>query len=203
MSANFAEPEDRTVIDGIRMGGRIREEFWRLVVERWGDYCCNTVIHALGCSRALAAEGLSVAVVGVDRRIRHTAGYDFLTSATLKTYLTASAIYATRRLVGKSEHRPTNQSDEIPEAAADIVFWEEERNCREIMEKSLECIGKTGKKLLMLFNDGYNMKEIAAIMGYSGEVTARKEKYKYQEKYKKYLADNPHIIYLLKENCYE
>lgn len=203
MSANFAEPEDRTLIDGIRKGGHIREEFWRIVVERWGDYCCNTVVHTIGCSRSVAAEGLSIAVVGVDRRIKSTSGYEFLTSATLKTYLTASAIYATRRIVGKSESRQIKDSSDMPEEAADTMFWEEERNCREIMEKSLECIGKTGKKLLMLFNDGYNMKEIATIMGYSGEVTARKEKYKYQEKYKKYLADNPHIIYLLKENCYE
>ncbi len=203
MISNGEALSDQEKIDAIRQGGVLREAQWRMIVATWGPYCCQTVMRTTLCDQNVAREGFSIAVVGVDKRIRGTQGYDFLTTATLKTYLTASSIYATNRLLHAASRRTVDTSSLSEEAAFEqIDQWLSQDACRVIMEKALDGIGEKSKKILLLFNDGFSMKEIAAEMAFDNETTARKEKYKAQEKFKKHLADNPHFMTLLKENCY-
>ncbi len=203
MISNGEALSDQERIDAIRQGGTSRDGQWRIIVLTWGQYCCQTVMRTTGCDQSLAQEGFSIAVVGVDKRIRSSEGYDFLTSATLKTYLTASSIYAVNRLLHAASRHIVDASTLAEEAAFEQVDqWISQDACRLVMEKALEGIGEKSKKILLLFNDGFSMKEIAAEMGFDNETTARKEKYKAQEKFKRHLADNPHFITLLKENCY-
>lgn len=203
MISNGEALNDQEKIDAIRQGGLLRDAQWRTIVATWGQYCCQTVMRTTGCDQNVAREGFSIAVVGVDKRIRSTEGYDFLTTATLKTYLTASSIYAANRLLLAASRRTLDTSNLTGEAAFEQVDqWLSQDTCRMVMEKALAGIGDKSKKILLLFNDGFSMKEIAAEMGFDNETTARKEKYKAQEKFKRHLADNPHFMTLLKENCY-
>lgn len=193
-------PTDQELIDDIRAGGRPRENAWMYIANHWGEYCCRTAIQRTQCTREEAKQAFSIAVVGVDKRIRSTEGYAFLGVASLKTYLTASTIYAALDLVRKRTGYAPLIQDEA--AGEDAGKWFGRESCREVMDKALSGIGERCKKILLMFYNGFSMKEIAESFGFSSEETARKEKYKCQEKFKQYLIENPAVRTQLEINCY-
>jgi len=188
------------IIEDIRSGGLARENAWRYVSKNWGSYCCGTAIKSSGCNAKQAVEAFSIAVIGTDKRILSPDGSSFLRTASLKSYLTQSTVYAARGLLSKGfKYGDLNDGESFKENADD---WFSQKNCREIMENSLAFLGERCKKILLMFNDNFNMKEIADEMGYSNENVAKKEKYKCQGNFKDYLRANPSVKNLLKENCY-
>lgn len=201
--AMFEKYTDQQIMEDIRAGGRAREDVWRHITENWGGYCCGTAIKRARCDEHEAREAFSIACIGVNNRIQTTTGYDFLATASLKTYLTSATIRAAwlvmRRRKNDSGDEENNRHSEGGE---DLNNWFRQKDCREILEKALANIGERCKKILVLFNDGFGMKEIMKEMNFGTEDVAKTEKWQCQERFKVYLRTNPHIKDLLKENCY-
>lgn len=201
MSQEFT---DRQIIEAICFGGNAREGAWRHIAEQWGGYCCATAIKKTNCDESEARQAFSLACVGVDRRIRSAASLDLLQTASLKTYLTSATTRAAWAIVvqrkkDSSLERPEEISSQQEEAVADFFQLKE---CRETLEQALSNVGPRCKKLLLLFNDDFGMKEIMAVMSFKSEDVAKTEKWQCQEKFKSYLRTHPQIKNLLKENCY-
>lgn len=196
---------DRQIMDAFRSGGIIRENIWRYITVNWSGYCCGTAIKRARCEEHEAKEAFSIACLAVDKRIRTTTGYDFLSKASLKTYLTSATIRAAWAVMRQRKKdmslEETNLYSE-GEQDLDMNNWFRQKDCREILEKALSNIGERCKKILILFKDGFGMKVIMKEMGLGNEDVAKTEKWQCQEKFKAYLRTNPNIINLLKENCY-
>lgn len=209
MRARQPDPTDKELIVAIRVGGPARESAWRHISKDWGDYCSGTAIKRTECLKEEAKTAFSIAVVGVDKKIRNTDGYDFLKTASLKTYLTKSTINASWMILRqrKSYIDLDDEKVKLPEVRIELPGesnsdWFRREKCREAMEKALEGIGERCKKILTMFNDNFGMDAIAEEMGFKNEDSAKKEKYKCQVKFKEYLIKNPPVRDLIKENCY-
>lgn len=194
---------DRQIMDAFRAGGMARETMWRYITKNWSAYCCGTAIRQAGCAENEAKEAFSIACLAVDKRIQNTAGDDFLVSASLKTYLTTAVIRAAWTLVRQRKKDAGDAGlQQHTDGGEDLNNWFHRNDCREIMDKALSMIGERCKKILILFRDGFAMKEIMQEMGFASEDVAKTEKWQCQEKFRTYLRTNPHIKNLLKENCY-
>jgi RNA polymerase sigma factor (sigma-70 family) len=194
---------DRQCIDALRTGGRLREAIWRYITESWSGYCRGAAVRKTGCTDTEVREAFSMACVGVDKRIRTTVGYDFLAKASLKTYLTSATIRAAWTVMSRRKKYPDDERLIVQAAdGEDPDTWYRQKDCREIMEKALSNLGERCKKILILFKDGFGMKEIMTEMGFGNEDVAKTEKWQCQEKFKKYLRANPDVKSLLIENCY-
>lgn len=200
MQRQNREPDDNALIAGIRTGHKAREAAWRFITLEWGGRVVGTVMQRTGCSEGLAKEALSLASAGVDNRLRH-AERDFLQKASLKTYLTQAAIFAAWAILKKV---PRTEALDAAERLAmeDMESSARTGNCTETMDLALQGIGPRCKKILLLFNDGYSMEEIALNSGFLNADVARREKHKCQERFKTYLRDNVALKTLLLENCY-
>ncbi|GAB4500443.1 MAG: hypothetical protein OHK0019_38870 [Saprospiraceae bacterium] len=65
----------------------------------------------------------------------------------------------------------------------------------EQLDESLSHLGERCKKILLLFMNGYSMKEIAEKMEFSGGAqVAKNEKRKCLERYENFLRENPAIL---------
>ncbi len=198
MAHPFTDPQ---IIEAVCSGGYVRENAWRYVAEHWSNYCTRIVIKVTRCQSVQAMEAFSHAVVGADNRIRSAGGQHFLKTATLKSYLTQSAIYAAWAILRREKKVEMLKDEEFP--GSDNDDWFRRKNCREIMENALSILGERCKKILLMFNDDFNMKEIAEEMGFANEDVAKKEKYGCQKKFIAQLCANPQIRNLLTENCYD
>lgn len=195
---------DQQIMEAFRSGGKEREGVWRYISENWSGYCCGTAIRRTKCEAREAKEAFSIACLGVDKRIRTTTGYDFLGTASLKTYLTSATIREVWHVIGQRKKDSGDEEINLQSEgkAEDLSNWFRQKSCREILEKALANIGERCKKILLLFKDGFSMKEITKEMGFGNENVAKTEKWQCQERFKAYLRANPHITSLLKENCY-
>lgn len=199
----FEQYTDQQIMEGMRSGGKAREEIWRYITVNWSGYCCGATIRKTGCDEREAREAFSIACLGVDKRIQTTIDNDFLNKASLKTYLTSATIYAAWAVMRRRKKDSGDEGIKLyPEGGEDLNNWFRRKDCREILEKALANIGARCKKTLILFNDGFSMKEIMEEMGFGSDDVAKTEKWQCQEKFKTYLRINPHIKNLLKENCY-
>lgn len=194
---------DQQIMDAIRSGGTLREDMWRYLSKNWSGYCCGTVIKRTGCDEHEARQAFSIACSGVDRRIQTTTEYDFLSKASLKTYLTSATLHAAWAVVRQRKKDPGDEGMSLYAAGeADLSHWFRQKDCREVLEKALTSIGERCKKILILFKDGFGMKEIMLEMGFGTEDVAKTEKWQCQERFKTYLRTNPNLKNLLKESCY-
>lgn len=199
----FEKHTDQQIMEDIRSGGGARENIWRYITVNWSGYCCGTAVKKTGCEEHEAREAFSIACLGVDKRIRTTIGYDFLNKASLKTYLTSATIRAAWIVIRQRKKDSRDKGiNWYSEGGEDLNNWFHQKDCREILEKALANIGERCKKILILFKDGFGMKEIMKEMGFGSEDVAKTEKWQCQERFKAYLRTNPHIKNLLKENCY-
>jgi len=190
-------------MEALRAGGIVREDVWRYLTVNWSGYCCGTAVKRTGCKEHEAKEAFSIACLGVDKRIRTASGDDFLKKASLKTYLTSATIYAAWTVMRQRKKEPVEVGIKLyAEGEEDVNKWFRQRDCREILEKALASIGERCKKILVLFKDGFGMKEIMEEMGFGNEDVAKAQKWQCQERFKAYLRANPNISSLLKENCY-
>jgi len=194
------EPDDNALIDGIRAGHNARETAWRFITLEWGGRILGTVMQRTNCNEGQAKEAFSRASTGVDKRLRH-AEPDFLQKASLKTYLTQAAIFAAWAILKKTPKTEALDDAELL-AMEDMESGARTGNCAETMDLALQGIGPRCKKILLLFNDGYSMEEIALDSGFLNADVARREKHKCQERFKTYLRDNDAVKTLLLENCY-
>lgn len=195
-------PTDRQIIEHIRAGGEACNAAWRFITREWGAYCCLMSIKQTGCIMQEAKQAFSMACSQVDTRIKSAATEDFLKTASLKTYLTTVTI---REALKEKALRHKGNWQDLPDIPSNEIeniyrlFQQEE--CRKLMESALSNIGSRCKKILLLFNDGYDNKKIALLMGLKKEDVAKAEKWKCQEKFKTYLKNHPHIQKYLQESC--
>lgn len=196
----FQKYTDQQIMEAFRSGGKVREEVWRYISENWSGYCCGTAIKRTGCDEREARQAFSIACSGVDKRIRTTMVYDFLIKASLKTYLASATMREAWHILRQRKKDSGEEEVNLHSGGEeeDLSNWFRQKDCREIMEKALTGIGARCKKILLLFEDGFGMKE----MGFGNEDVAKTEKWQCQERFKTYLRMNPHIKNILKENCY-
>jgi len=202
MNKAFLNTGETFLLAAIQAGGQAREDAWLHITQTWGAYILKVAIQNSACSPDEAREAYSIAVVGVDKRIRMANQGDFLQKASLKTYLTKSAYYAALEV--KKQRRPVADPEDYAGKLASEDFDQRlrQKECRLVMEKALDGIGGRCKTILLLFNDGYSMEEIALKMGFKAEVNAKNEKYKCQDRFKSYLITNPGLKKSLTEACY-
>lgn len=203
--AMFEEYTDQQIMEDIRSGGRAREDIWRHITKNWGGYCCGTAIRRAGCEEYEAREAFSIACINVDKRIQTTAGYDFLATASLKTYLTSATIRAAWHILHQRKKDSGDEGIRLYSGGEEEALsnWFGQNDCRELLEKALAGIGERCKKILLLFEDKHSMKEITKEMGFRNESVAKTEKWQCQVKFKEYLIANPHIRkYLEDNNCH-
>ena len=199
----FQPYTDQQIMAALRSGGTVREDMWRYLSKNWSGYCCGTVIKKTGCEEHEARQAFSMACSGVDKRIRTTTGDDFLGKASLKTYLTSATLYAVWAVMRQRKKDAGDEGISLHAAAEeDGNHWFRQKDCREVLERALVNIGERCKKILILFKDGFGMKEIMLEMGFGSEDVAKTEKWQCQERFKTYLRNNPNIKTLLKESCY-
>lgn len=203
--AMFEEYTDQQIMEDIRAGGRAREDVWRHITKNWGGYCCGTAIRRARCDEHEARAAFSIACIGVDKRIQTTTGYDFLATASLKTYLTGATIRAAWYVLRQRKKDSGDEGIRLYSGGEEeaISNWFRQNDCRELLEKALAGIGTRCKKILLLFENKHSMKEITKEMGFRNESVAKTEKWQCQVKFKEYLIANPHIRkYLEDNNCY-
>ncbi|MEI7587272.1 hypothetical protein [Runella sp.] len=190
-------------MEDFRSGGSAREAAWRYIAVNWSIYCCTTTIISTGCEMHEAKEAFSIACTGVDKRIRTAGDYNFLKTASLKTYLTRSTITAAWLVMRRRKKDPGDEGfNHDAQHEGEVNNWFRQKDCREILEKALAQIGPRCKKILILHKDGFGMNEIMNEMSLRNEDVAKSEKWQCQEKFKAYLRSNPNIVRLLKDNCY-
>lgn len=161
----------------------------------------GVAMQRASCNEWQAREAFSVAIVGLDNRARSAADNDFLQKASLKTYLTQATVYAAFAIL-----RQQPKTEELTPAerlaSEDHELQLRSAHCRELMARALESLDDRCKKILLLFANGFSMEETAKEMGFENADVARREKYKCQERFKKYLRENPAVQRQLVENCY-
>ncbi len=177
----FHEYTDQQFMEAVRSGGIAREDVWRYITVNWSSYCCGTAVKRTGCEERESREAFSIACMGVDKRIRTTMGYDFLTKASLKTYLTSATIRAAWSVMLQRKKDMGDEGINL-HAEEESSNWFRQKDCRETLEKALDNIGERCKKILILFKDGFGMKEIMKEMGFRNEEVAKTEKWQCQEK---------------------
>jgi len=136
------------------------------------------MILANGGTRQDAEDIFQEALVIFCRKAKE---YDFQLTSQLSTYL-----YGICNFLWKDEKRrtqkflPTEVDDELIKAdEASITELIEEDTRVKQAEKVLNELGERCRELLLLFyNGGIRLKDIARKMGYSSEATAKNQKYK-------------------------
>ena len=73
-----------------------------------------------------------------------------------------------------------------------------DHNQKETIQRVLSILGAKCKEVLMYWANGYNMKEIAKLVGYKSEDVAKKKKHLCMDKLQKHIANNPSIIAILR-----
>jgi RNA polymerase sigma factor (sigma-70 family) len=107
--------------------------------------------------------------------------YDFVLTSKLSTYLYGICYFLWKDEKGKAEKFKSSPIDsELIKADEDSISGMiEEDNQVKLAEKVLSDLGERCRELLLLFyNGGLRVKDIAAKMGYGSEASAKNQKYK-------------------------
>jgi len=118
---------------------------------------------------------------------------DLVINYDLNTYITSIAKYTLLAQL-KSKNKNTTQlvdaNTVMTENPENLVIKKDEMT---LLHSLLETLGKNCKEVLLLWGNGYKMRDIADIIGYKSEEMAKKKKYQCFKTLLIYLEQNPEI----------
>lgn len=182
---------DEQIIQAFRAGGQARERAWEFVYKEWRDKAVGTIVNK-GGTREEAKEAIQEACCTFEDRVRRP---DFVLEHRLSTYF-VTCVYRRWARMKKKEAEPLEVESKHLEDFVDRVESEiAQADLAELLDESMSHLGERCKKILLLFMNGYSMKEIAKEMEFSGgEQVAKNEKRKCQERYENFLRKHPAIL---------
>lgn len=181
---------DQKVIELIRSGKNDRALF-----ALYKNFpAVKKLLRLKGGNAADAEDVFQEALIILCRKIKET---DFTLTAQLSTYL-----FSVCRFLWKDElkKRRTHTVYDFDTGLSNLeelqlVDWTNEEARIKLAEKVINELGERCREVLLLFyNGGLKLKDIAAKMGYSSENTAKNQKYKCLEAAKNKLKDMKNAI---------
>lgn len=184
---------DEQIIQAFRTGGPAREEAWEFAYKEWRDKAIGAIINK-GGTREEAKEAIQEACCAFEERVRRP---DFVLEHRLSTYFVTCVYRRWARMKKKNKEPLEIESKHLEDFVESVVESEiAQADLAELLDESMSQLGERCKKILLsFFNEGYSMKKIAEIMGFSGgEQVAKNEKRKCQERYENFLREHPVIL---------
>ena len=152
------------------------------------------LIRLNGGNAADAEDIFQEALIILCRKVKDTS---FVLSAQLSTYLFSVCRFLWKDELKKRKNHQVHDHDagmnDLPETK--LKDWIEEEARIKLAEKVINELGDRCREVLLLFyNGGLKLKDIAAKMGYSSENTAKNQKYKCLEAAKNRLKEMKKVI---------
>jgi RNA polymerase sigma factor (sigma-70 family) len=147
------------------------------------------MIRLNGGNAADAEDIFQEALIILCRKIRETG---FVLNAQFSTYLFGVCRFLWKDELKKRKHLLVNDFDAAIEGLEELKLkdWAAEEERIKLAEKVINELGDRCREVLLLFyNGGLKLKDIAAKMGYSSENTAKNQKYKCLEAAKNRLKE--------------
>jgi len=181
---------DQQIIEAFRAGGPARERAWEFAYKDWRDKAIGTIVNR-GGTREEAKEALQEAVSSFEHRVRRPG---FVLHHRLSTYFVTCVFRRWARMKKKSETLEI-ESGHL-EGFVDSVEAEiAKADLARVLDETMARLGERCKKILLLFMNGFSMREIAKKMKFSGgEQVAKNEKRKCQERYENFLREHPSVL---------
>lgn len=183
---------DQQIIDAFRAGGRAREWAWEFAYKDWRNRAVGAIVKQ-GGKPDEALEAIHEIHSTFEQRVRRT---DFELRDKLSSYFVTCALrHWVRTKRGEKMKILELESVHLTEFADSLEDQIAQADLAKVLDDSMTRLGERCKKILLLFINGYNMKEIAEKMGFAGgEQVAKNEKRKCQERYEDFLRKHPAIL---------
>lgn len=183
---------DQQIIDAFRKGGYAREKAWEFAYKDWRDRIIGVIVGKNG-TREEAKEAMQDVAMAFEKRITSA---DFVLQHKLSTYF-ISCVYRQwlRHKQRGKEEMTTLEDHHLSGFVESVEAAIAQSDLAKLLDDTLTQLGDRCKAILRYFMNGFNMKEIADMMGFAGgEQVAKNEKKKCQTRYETYLRENPRIV---------
>jgi RNA polymerase sigma factor (sigma-70 family) len=192
---------DTDIIEQIREGGRSRENALRkLYQDKTLKSMVVSYVLANGGETYEGEEIFQDTMLIFDEKVAEPT---FILSSSLSTYYVAIAKWQWLNMHRKKGRNSTAEFDPRQHDGNDEAenpfhsFLRDDR--RNLLESTLAQTGERCKKILLLWAEGFSMKEIAENVGLSSDTMAKKEKYRCWERFEQYIKGQSDVMDALKE----